>query len=125
MKPISALPHGFLDYTVGLLLLVSPWLFGFENISVNATYTMVGMGVVVLGLSLITNYPLGLIKAVSFPLHGKIETAGAVLLLASPWLLHFNDVDVARNLAVIVSIAWLGVVSLTNYSTYTSMRHIH
>jgi hypothetical protein len=125
MKPISALPHGFLDYATGLLLLVSPWLLGFENNSVNATYTMVGMGIVVLGLSLITNYPLGLIKTVSFPVHGKVETAGAILLLASPWVLHFNDVDVARNLAVIVAIAWLGVVSLTNYSTYTSMRHIH
>ena len=83
MKPISALPHGCLDYATGLLLLVSPWLFGFENISVNATYMMVGMGIVVLGLSLITNYPLGLVKIVSFPVHGKIETAGAVLLLGA------------------------------------------
>jgi hypothetical protein len=125
MKPIAALPHGFLDYATGLLLLVSPWMFGFDNLSTNATYTMVVMGIVVIGLSLITNYPLGLIKTVPFALHGKIETAGAVVLLSSPWLFHFSNLEVARNLAIIVALAWLGVVALTNYSTYEFRRPIH
>lgn len=125
MKPISALPHGVLDYLTGILLLVSPWLFGFNMLSTSATYTMVVMGLVVLGLSMSTNYPLGLMRSVSFPLHGKIETAGAVVLLVSPWLAHFSHIEVARNLAMVVSIVWLAVVALTNYSTFEYRRPIH
>ena len=125
MKPISALSHGVLDYLVGIALLGSPWLFGFHLTSDNATYTMVAMGLVVLLLSMCTNYPLGMIRSVSFPLHGKIETAGAVVLLVSPWLVHFSDIATARNLAIVVSLVWLAVVALTNYTTFSYRRPIH
>jgi hypothetical protein len=125
MKPLSAEPHGVLDYLTGLLLLISPWLFGFNALSTAATYTMIAVGVVVLGLSLITNYPLGLVKAVPFPVHGVIETIGALGLLISPWVVGFSDLGIARDLAVIVAIAWLGIVALTNYSVFQTHRPSH
>lgn len=125
MKPISATPHGILDYAVGFLLLISPWLLGFHTVSTTATYTMVAMGIIVIGLSLITNYPLGLIRVVPFPTHGVLETVGALALLVSPWVLHFNQIDEARNIALLVSIVWLGVVALTNYSAYQPQRPAH
>jgi len=125
MKPISAKPHGVLDYATGSLLLISPWLFGFHDLSSSATYTMVAMGIVVILLSLVTNYPLGLIKAVPFRVHGVIETIGALALLVSPWFMGYSDFDVARNLAIIVSIAWLGVVALTNYSAFQTQYPAH
>lgn len=124
MKPLSAKSHGVLDYATGILLIVSPWLFGFNDVT-TATYTMLVVGIIVLALSLMTDYPLGLVKAVSFPAHGKIETVGALFLLASPWIAGFADVEVARNLAIIVAIAWIGVVALTNYSAYETHRPVH
>lgn len=125
MKPISAKPHGVLDYATGTLLLISPWLLGFHDVSVSATYTMVIMGIVVIGLSLLTNYPLGLIKAVPFPVHGVIETIGALALLGSPWVIGYTEVDMARNLAIVVAIAWLGIVALTNYSAFQTQYPAH
>jgi hypothetical protein len=125
MKPLSATPHGVLDYATGILLLISPWLFGFNDLSTAATSTMVLVGLVVLVLSLITDYPLGLVKAVPFRTHGKIETVGALALLLSPWIVGFSEIDVARNLAVIVAIAWLGVVALTNYGAFETHRPVH
>ncbi len=125
MKPLSATPHGVLDYATGILLLVSPWMFGFNDVSTAATNTMVTIGIVVLLLSLVTDYPLGLIKAVPFRTHGIIETVGALALLVSPWIVGFSEIDVARNLAVIVAIAWLGVVALTNYSAFQTHRPVH
>lgn len=118
MNLLSAKPHGVLDYVVGLLLLISPWLFGFNDVSMAATYTMVVIGFVALALSLLTNYPLGLIKMVPFPVHGIIETIGAIALLISPWVFGFAQFEGARNLAFIVAIAWLAVVVLTDYRTY-------
>lgn len=125
MKPISAKMHGVLDYTIGVLLVASPWLFGFRTLSSVATDVMVITGVIVIALSLITSYPLGLVKAVPFPTHGVIETIGALFLLASPWLFGYMGFDAARNVALIVGIGWLGLVALTNYSVFQTKFHAH
>lgn len=116
MKPLSAVPHGLMDYSLALILLVSPWLFGFNQLSETATITMLVTGGIVLLVSLVTNYPFGLVKALPFPVHGFMETLGALGLLASPWLLQYSDIDVARNFAVVAAVLYLGVIALTNYS---------
>lgn len=125
MKPIAARQHGILDYSLGVFLLISPWLFGFHDASTMATLTMVVVGMVVLLLSAMTDYPLGLLKVVPFQIHGIIESAGAMVLLASPWIMGFSYMPAARNIAVIVSIAWFGVIALTNYSAYQTHRPSH
>jgi hypothetical protein len=124
MKPLTAQPHGVLDYLVGLLLLISPWLLQFDDVSSTARITMVTLGIIVLGLSLVTDYPLGVIKIVPFRVHGIIETIGALFLLVSPWLLGFSEVTTATYFAVVVAIAYLGVIALTNY-TYSSRHQLH
>lgn len=125
MKPLSAKPHGVMDYTLGVFLLVSPWLFGFNDVSTAATLNMVVIGVLVLGLSLITDYPLGVLKLVPFPIHGIIEASTAVFLLASPWIVGFTQVLPARNIALIAAVLWLAGVALTNYGTSRFQRPIH
>jgi SPW repeat len=124
MKLISAMPHAILDYGLGLFLLASPWLFGFDA-SISATGVMVSIGAIILFLSLLTNYPLGVIKVIPFPLHGTLETVGTVGLLSSPWLFHFANVETPRTLAIVVSIAYFGVISLTNYTSYQENRLTH
>lgn len=124
MKPISATPHGVLDYGLGLFLMNAPWIFRFNDVSA-ATYTMVAVGLIVLAVSLFTNYPLGLVKAIPFKVHGSIETVGALMLLASPWIMGYADFDVPRNLAVFSGIIYIGVIALTNYSAYQTQRPIH
>jgi hypothetical protein len=121
MKVISAFPHAILDYGLGLFLLVSPQLFGFETFT-SATSVMTKMGIIILFLSLLTNYPLGLIKVIPFPIHGALETVGAVGLISSPWLFHFADAEIPRNLAIIAAIAYFGVISLTNYSSLQTRK---
>jgi hypothetical protein len=125
MKPISSKAHGVLDYSLGVFLLISPWLFRFHEVSTMATLTMMIVGLVVLGLSAITDYPLGALKIVPFPTHGIIETAGAIVLMISPWVMGYTYVPAARNIALFVAIAWLGVVALTNYSAYQTRRPSH
>src|SRR4051812_1855746 len=115
-KPLQAFPHACLDYIVGLATLASPWIFGFNDISSTATQVMVAVGLVVLGLSLLTDYPLGLIKAVPFKVHGTLETLGGIMLLISPWIFGYvNQSQIATVYAVITGIIWLGVVAITNY----------
>jgi len=47
--------HAGMDYAVGLLLIASPWLFGFADESTAATWIAVLAGVAMLGLSAITD----------------------------------------------------------------------
>lgn len=118
MKPLAAKQHGAIDYLIGIALIISPWLFQFDNLSDSATYTMVLVGSIILLVSLMTNYPLGVIRILPFPIHGIIELIGTAMLLVSPWLMGFVNVTPAFNLAIVMSIAYLAVISITNYSAY-------
>ena len=131
MKPLAAKQHGVIDYVTGTMLLVSPWLFQFNHLSDMATYTMVLIGSFVLIVSMVTNYPFGMLKLLPFPVHGFVELIGAVVLLFSPWVMGFVNVTPAFNVSVIVGIAYLGVISITNYNAfqashpYEPRRHSH
>jgi len=91
MKFISTKIHGMLDYTVGVLLIVSPWLFGFYD-QTAATYVPMALGAMALVYSMFTNYELGLIKLLPVPIHLLLDILSGIVLAASPWLFGFADI---------------------------------
>jgi hypothetical protein len=90
MRILSTKVHGVLDYLVGLLLIASPWLFGFTVGGVE-TWLPVVLGVAALIYSLLTNYELGAVKLISMPAHLTIDLLSGILLAVSPWLFGFSD----------------------------------
>lgn len=90
MRIISSKVHGVLDYSVGMLLIIIPWLAGFAQGGAE-TWVPVFLGVAALVYSLITNYELGRIKVLPFKTHLVIDFCSGILLAASPWLFNFND----------------------------------
>lgn len=90
MIPISTRVHGFLDYAIGALLIVSPWLLGFARGGAE-TWVPVGAGVAALGYSLFTDYELGAIRRIQMTVHLWLDGIAGVLLAASPWLLGFDQ----------------------------------
>lgn len=84
--------HAGLDYAVGLLLIASPWIFGFVDESTAATWIAVLAGVAMLGMSAITDYEGGLLaRTIPMPTHLLGDGALGVILAASPWLFGFAD----------------------------------
>jgi len=84
--------HAGMDYAVGLLLIASPWLFGFADESTVATWIAVLAGVAMLGLSTITDYEGGLLaRLIPMRLHLMADAGLGLLLAVSPWLLGFAD----------------------------------
>ncbi len=110
---ISPRVHGFIDYAVAVLLFLAPTLFGFENQT--ATTLSYVFGVAHTAVSLLTKYPLGVVKAIPFRIHGYIELTAAFVLLASPSIFGFTVDTAARNFFMISAIALLGVIALTRY----------
>lgn len=90
MHIISRRVHGVLDYVVGLLLIISPNVFGFATGGIEARIPVI-LGIAALVYSLFTNYELGVFKVLSFKAHLTMDVLSGILLAVSPWLFAFSD----------------------------------
>ncbi len=82
--------HGFMDYSVGALLIAAPWLLGFRRDSVESLVP-IALGAGVLAYSLFTDYELGAVRKIDMPVHLGLDAASGALLAASPWIFGFSD----------------------------------
>lgn len=90
MQIIPTNVHGFIDYLTGALLILAPFLFGFATGGPEQWIPLL-LGIAVILYSLLTDYEMGAVRLIPFPVHLVIDVAGGVLLLASPWLFGFAD----------------------------------
>ena len=82
--------HGVLDYLMGLLLIASPWIFNFDDGGPRQWIPIIlGAGVIL--YSLMTDYELGVVKAIPMSMHLMLDAGGGLFLAASPWLFGFAD----------------------------------
>ncbi|MGD9738169.1 MAG: hypothetical protein AB7U48_02095 [Bauldia sp.] len=87
---MSTLLHGVGDYIGSLVLIASPWLFGFAEGGV-AQWLPVALGALVLVYSLFTNFELGVFRVLPVSAHLAFDGAGGLLLAGSPWVFGFAD----------------------------------
>ena len=116
MSVVRLLPawfHALADYAVGISLIVVALAVGG---SAGAVGTGVVVGATVLAVSMLTKYPLGVVKVLPFTIHSAGDYLAAALLLGAPWALNFSTGD--RGLMwfyVVGGVAVLGVSLITNY----------
>lgn len=101
-KPLSSLQHGLADYPAGVLLVVSPWLFGFDDVGSRATLVPVVVGIVVLLQSLVTDYELSLVDRLPMRAHLGLDVVAGVVLALSPLVLGTTDDGTAAWLPHVV-----------------------
>ena len=99
MRFITTKTHGVLDYVVGVLLILAPFIFGFAN-GGPAMWVPIILGAGTLLYSACTNYELGLTPAISMPAHLTLDFIGGAFLAASPWLFNFHELVWAPHLVV-------------------------
>ncbi len=90
LRFISTRTHGVLDYVVGALLIVVPYLLGFAD-GTAAQWVPQVLGLVAIGGALMTDYELGVMRVIPMPVHLMIDIASGALLALSPWLFGFSD----------------------------------
>jgi hypothetical protein len=115
MRFLSTKTHGVLDYLVGILLIVAPWLLGFSRGGAE-TWVPVVLGAGALVYSLLTNYELGAFKALSMPFHLTLDLLSGVFLAISPWLFNFNEYVYLPHL--ILGIFEIGASLVTQKTPY-------
>ena len=107
---LSSRTHAAIDYVVGVLLILAPYLFGFADGGPAQMVPMIlGAGLIL--YSLLTRYELSLAKLIPYPVHLGIDALGGLVLLVSPWLFGFTGSVWWPH--VVVGIAELGVVALS------------
>ena len=90
MRFIETKIHGYIDYLMGLFLIISPWILGFANGgAVQWVPVILGVGTIV--YSLVTDYELGLLKMIPMKGHLMIDLFAGILLAASPWIFGFAN----------------------------------
>ena len=116
MSLVRILPawfHAIADYAVAATLIVVAAAVGGSNEAVAAG---VVVGAVVLVVSMLTKYPLGVVKVLPFTIHSAGDYLAAALLVLSPFALGFNNSDTGlTGFYIVAGIAVLAVSLITNY----------
>lgn len=115
MKLLKPLPHAIIDYAWAGTMIAAPWLFGFRK-NKKATLHAVSSGAAILGLSLMTRYPLGVAKLIPFKVHGVIEATAGAMTAGAPWMLGFARNRNATLTHLISGLGTLAVVAVTDYN---------
>ena len=107
---ISTKVHGYMDYLMGLVLILAPLFIDVEDNAASTVLVLLGAGVIL--YSLITDYELGLLKILGMRTHLMIDLLGGLFLAVSPWLFGFADENFW--LFLILGVAEVGVSLLTS-----------
>lgn len=121
VKLLPAWFHAAADYAVGGLLIVVALAVGG---SAGAVATGIVVGAVVLVVSMLTRYPLGVLKVLPFTVHSAGDYLAAALLIVAPFAFNFRSSDTGLSVFYIVGgIAVLAVSLITNYQ-YSPKRAV-
>ena len=121
VKFLPAWFHAIADYAVGALLIIVPLIVGGSSMAI-ATGVVVGS--VVLIVSMLTKYPLGVAKVLPFTIHSAGDYLAAALLLIAPFALGFRSTDAGlANFYLAGGVAVLAVSLITNYQ-YSPKRQL-
>jgi hypothetical protein len=84
-RPVDSTLHGVVDYSAGAVLLTAfPRLAGIAGTR-SARQIRVSAAIHA-GYSTVTDYPLGVVKLLPFPIHLALDAIGAVAIAATPFI---------------------------------------
>ena len=116
MRIIPTRMHGMMDYLVGIVLIASPWIFGFSDESGTAKWTFIIIGAVILATSLMTNYELGVMKVIPMHMHLWVDALAGIVLALSPWIFGYAN-DTGTNgwaPALVIGLLELGTAAMSD-----------
>lgn len=118
--PVPAVVHGGIEYAVGVLFIVAPFLFDFESTSATASSVVIGLAA--LAFTATSQLPTGLVKSVTVGVHVTVDVVLAVLLVALPFLLGFTDEGAPTALFISLGVLHLLVTIATRFPERPVLR---
>ncbi|MDQ3101826.1 MAG: hypothetical protein M3R08_10605 [Bacteroidota bacterium] len=112
LRYIPTLTHALLDHLLGIVLIISPWIFEFHSAHGPAVHVPFILGGCVVINSLITKFEMGLLKWIPVRVHLIIDIVLGISLALSPWALDFSDRIFLPHLIGGMSIAIIPIFSV-------------
>lgn len=110
MKIISPTQHGYLDYVTVVLFLIAPSLLGLTDMAGTIAYLLAAIH---LAMTLVTDFPLGVVKKLPFPIHGWVERVVGPALVLLPFAFGFNST--AQSFFIVIGVVIILVGLFTDY----------
>ena len=125
MKIISTKTQGMMDYLMGIILIVSPWIFGFATGAAEQWIPII-LGASALVYSMMTDYELGVFKTISMKTHLNIDLMSGIFLAVSTWIFGFSDIVTTPHLILgILEIGAALMTKTTPSASYKNVTHSH
>jgi low temperature requirement protein LtrA len=112
--PLPLRAHQAIEPLAALLLIASPWVFGFSDAD-TATAISVVVGVAVLLTGMSTRWRMSLVKLIPLRTHFMIDLLVGIVLIAAPFIAGFSDHGGATRFFVIAGVLELGVALMTRW----------
>jgi hypothetical protein len=106
--------HAMLDYPLGIVLILAPWIFGFSDVGGAAVTVPIVVGALMIAQSLITDWELSLADILPLPMHLTMDVLAGAVLAVSPFVFGFSDEGTNAWLPhVVVGVGLIGAGLLT------------
>lgn len=113
MKLINSKMHGILDYVLVFMLSMAPFIFNLDEESIHCRLLMV-TGLLLLLVSLLTDFEFFLVKVFSFKIHLIIDVALGIFLAISPLLFDLSGHSIVPH--IVLGLAIIGTSAITKTS---------
>jgi hypothetical protein len=105
--------HGVVEYGVGALSILAPFLFSFDSDVATAVSILLGAAIIVMGVS--TEAPTGITRSLPTASHVVLDYVVSLFLLVSPFVFGFTD---KRNETAYFIVLGIGFLLLTVSTRY-------
>ena len=106
--------HVLLEYGLGILTILSPFLFSFDDDAAQILAVLIGAGILV--LAVVSDAPTGLARTLPTASHVVIDYVLGLLMLVAPFIFGFAGDDAAATAYFIAfGIGYVVLAVLTRY----------
>jgi hypothetical protein len=105
--------HGIVEYGVGALTILAPFLFSFDSDTATVVSILLGAGIVVLGF--VTESPTGVVRNMPIASHVVLDYVLSLVLLVAPFIFSFTEDAVATGYFIVVGIGFILLTVATRY----------
>lgn len=106
--------HVVVEYGVGVLTILSPFLFSYEDDAAKVLAVLIGAGIVV--LAVVTDAPTGLARTLPAESHVVLDYVIGLLLIVLPFVFGFaGDDGAATAYFIALGVGYVVLAVLTRY----------
>jgi hypothetical protein len=106
--------HVLIEYGIGILTILSPFIFSFDDSS--AKVVAVRLGAAILVLAVVTDAPTGLARTLPVASHVVLDYVLGLVFLVTPFVFGFSGDDTAATAYFIVlGVGYIVFAVLTRY----------